>query len=352
MLTRSMVSALGIAWFQFLIGGVRPACSTPVYRIDDIGPPGHFSSLGTAPRINAAGQVVFTPSLVSMRYTDGIGLETLDIPGTRSSVSDINDRGQIVGTTIQDGKLFAYRYTEGSGVDALVPLVRAEGAGDISINALGQFAGSTGDRGYVYTDGEGVKMLPYRFVQDFNDRGDILASDTPANSQIPNGRYLYTEARGWEDIRPRLFTSGGASCLNDRGQMAGFQQITGSPATLRLVDVDTGVTHDLGSSSNSRRWLSGLNNHGQAVGVFHGNVPNQPFIASEEIGWRDLNTLIDPALGWKLDWASDINDRGQIVGLGHRAGEYRTFRLTPIPEPATLVLLAVGLLSLGRRRKT
>jgi len=47
-----------------------------------------------------------------------------------------------------------------------------------------------------------------------------------------------------------------------------------------------------------------------------------------------------------------INDNGQIVGIGSDAqGNGRAFLLTPIPEPATLSLLALGGLALLRRRR-
>jgi len=53
---------------------------------------------------------------------------------------------------------------------------------------------------------------------------------------------------------------------------------------------------------------------------------------TNESGWQDLNTLIDPAEGWGLLGASDINDHGQIVGSGYHNGVYRAFRMTPAPN--------------------
>ena len=46
---------------------------------------------------------------------------------------------------------------------------------------------------------------------------------------------------------------------------------------------------------------------------------------------HDLNELIDPTLGWKLFYAYDINDHGQIVGWGRLNDHWAGFVLTPTP---------------------
>jgi hypothetical protein len=50
---------------------------------------------------------------------------------------------------------------------------------------------------------------------------------------------------------------------------------------------------------------------------------------------RDLNTLINPSLGWVLLGAHDINDAGQIVGYGFNnfTGLTHAVRLRPAVDP-------------------
>jgi hypothetical protein len=54
-------------------------------------------------------------------------------------------------------------------------------------------------------------------------------------------------------------------------------------------------------------------------------------------GLVDLNTILDaPSAGWTIEYAFDINDRGQIVGRAWSPlGEMRGVILTPVPEPGS-----------------
>jgi probable HAF family extracellular repeat protein len=95
-----------------------------------------------------------------------------------------------------------------------------------------------------------------------------------------------------------------------------------------------GVVDDLGTfPKGGGSYPLDINRFGHVVGAAYldttgvGNF--RAFVYSDGTGLRNLNHLIDPALGWVLREATGINDRGQIVGWGYRDGKDRPFRLSP-----------------------
>ena len=66
-------------------------------------------------------------------------------------------------------------------------------------------------------------------------------------------------------------------------------------------------------------------------------------LGPEDVIIKDLIDLIPAGSGWDiLNIAYDINDSGQIVGYGTVGGETHAFMMTPIPEPTTMLLLALA----------
>ncbi len=67
----------------------------------------------------------------------------------------------------------------------------------------------------------------------------------------------------------------------------------------------------------------------------------------------DLNDLTTLPAGWTLEVATALNDEGQIVGWGQDNLDHDFgFLLTPVPEPSSWFLAAIGIvgLTLGRHR--
>lgn len=101
---------------------------------------------------------------------------------------------------------------------------------------------------------------------------------------------------------------------------------------------------------------NGINDLGQIVGEFNGPGLGA-FFFSSATGMLNLNARIDPATGWILQSAFDINNVGQIVGYGTHNGLTRAFLLTPVAVPEPSALAVVGLaavcgLALRRIRRT
>jgi probable HAF family extracellular repeat protein len=95
-----------------------------------------------------------------------------------------------------------------------------------------------------------------------------------------------------------------------------------------------------------------INNRGQVVGAAYSYTLNEYRPMLWENGQTyDLNDLIDPASKWSLLRAYHINNLGQILAFGIYGGQDYSVLLTPIPEPATaVILLCIAGASLRRRR--
>jgi hypothetical protein len=170
----------------------------------------------------------------------------------------------------------------------------------------------------------------------------IFGAGTPENS-VPVGLndhgqiifFAYTDLPGG----PHFF-------LYDHGQLVDLNAYYGSDDLDFLATV-SGKTNflyaggqlrlfDTGAADNAVPapfLVKGINHRGDAVGS------SLPFSTDSHAllfsGGRtyDLNDLIDPASGWRLIWAFDINDHGQIIGWGRVDGHEASFLLDPIRPP-------------------
>ncbi len=87
----------------------------------------------------------------------------------------------------------------------------------------------------------------------------------------------------------------------------------------------------------------GINSSGLMVGLSWdtnlANATDHAFLFDSNTGIAvDLNSCIDPASGWVLEFARDINDAGQIVGTGTFNGDTRGFLLDPITVNISVTL--------------
>jgi probable HAF family extracellular repeat protein len=84
--------------------------------------------------------------------------------------------------------------------------------------------------------------------------------------------------------------------------------------------------------------IYGINAAGQMVGIMwssdQAGATEHAFIFDKTNGVRDLNALIAPSSGWVLNFARDINDKGQVVGYGEKSGLKRGFVLEPSSSAA------------------
>jgi probable HAF family extracellular repeat protein len=267
------------------------------------------------------------------------------LPGRPRTVArDINDDGDVVGSANAGGTDLGHAvlWSRGSVQDlgTLGTGLYSEAWG---INNLGQVVGSsytnggnglTGVHGFMYSEAEGlVDLTPGSdrgFALDINDAGQVTGYKTALGG---------FHAFRWQEgtfvdlgVLPGMAHSVGWT-INQFGQVAG-NSTSASGNTERLFrSIDGNGLQNLGGTGEHNVAL-GINASGQVVGM-RGSSAKRALLYTDEAGLQDLNTLIDPSLGWVLLAANDINDDGQIVGyaFNNHTGQTHAVRLKPTNTP-------------------
>jgi probable HAF family extracellular repeat protein len=340
--------------------------------------------------------------LISAQYS------VLDLGPFVGSGLSINNSGHVAGikNTIGSGFNTNPVFYDGSTFIDIVPpsidIYEIAGMNNNDVVALNKANGA-----YVWSSGSGLSSIgtlggQYNFASAINDNGIIVGraeSDFDDHAFYWDGsmHYLTTntyhsnamginnsgQIAGIVKNSPdpfravRLNISGGTQYLgilgtcdlansmgndiNESGHVVGMSQGSlpdGSNTTPYHAFLWDGAMHDLGALGSSALMLeshaNAINASDQVVGISSTNSGAQLAFLYDNGSMKDLNTLDDPDSGWIFWEAFDINDSGQIVGLGTHNGEPAAFILTPIPEPSMLVLLVcaiVGLLGYARAHK-
>ncbi len=288
---------------------------------------GSLGGSSTGWGINSSGQIAgFTwfnsldsSDVHAFLYSGGVMNDLNTLGGSNSYGFAINDSGQVVGDSdTAGGDDHAFIYSGGVMND-----LNTLGGSDsfaYGINNSGQITGDSltaggDDHAYIYSAGTMTDLgtlagLPISYGSGINDSGVIVGSATTSDG---------TGAHAW-------IYNGGP--LVDLGA-----SLPGLPLT----------------------YGDGINNSGVVVGAATSADASVSHAMVDISGTMyDLNDLISPASGWVLAEAWSINDSGQIVGYGYYNGDTyhaMAFLLTPVPEPSTLVLAALGGIALVIARR-
>lgn len=343
---------------------VAPACAS-AWTITDLGTLGGSYSVATD--INDLGQVVgyseMPPHLHNgvdmVSFAHGFisapqGGALTDLGPSvddNSNALGVNNSGQVVGYADLGGSLTVAYVSGPNGAPLPGGPVSPPYAGSINgasfliakdINNSGQIIGYDvfGYNSFITkSDGVTLTNLPYNQLARLNDAGQVVY--TGFDSQA----YIWSETAGARALVPASASSTAVD-INNAGQVVGQMDSIGY-----ITAPNGGALTMLGTLGGSFSAPSGINDLGQVIGMSEtadGQV--HAFITGPNGELIDLSTL-DAIIkaGWTNITVAAINDAGQIAGTGTIDGKQHAFFLSPVPEPASAVLLLIGLTMLGCR---
>ncbi|MCC7377185.1 MAG: hypothetical protein IT581_21165 [Verrucomicrobiales bacterium] len=323
-------------------------------------------SIATA--INARGQVAGYTGTDSDGanprgfYYGGLGevsefLSIGTLGGNSSVLSGLNSLGQAVGTSLTSGGQtngFVASLAQSTTLSNVGSLIGGTFSTLTAINEDGVAVGYSHDgsgrpRAVVY-DGTLNPVLPTNFTATASYALSVNSSRTIVGYAVmPDGSTNAFRLVDGQDLitYPPLAGQTGtvATSVNDAGAFAGYL-VTSSGAVHAAAGLTNDAWTDLGDGfGGGDARIHGLNNFEQAVGTARGTDGQYRAFYFERGRFYDLNQLLPPDSDWHLTDATAINDQGQIVGFGERAGQTRAFLLFPASEIGRRVFRPEGALA-------
>jgi probable HAF family extracellular repeat protein len=323
---------------SFVLVGVivGPAVAADQYTVVDLAPAQTVAYYGGPAAINASGTVAGSSGSPMRAFRYGTGLQTLGVLGGGASAESyaygINTAGWVVGWSAtgknSPGPAHAFRHNGVSMTDLGV-IKKGGFSAAYDINDQNLVVGETSVTGATHA---------FKYDTQLRDLGtlpgylDSRGYGVNASGKIVGRAYGGTVVRAFlhDGTTMRdLGTLGGiyaeAYDINDTDVVVGYSSNGVATHAFRyqgttMTDIAPTVAYAVAYA---------VNNAGDIVGTTStspsGNLGRAFLYRDGQL--VDLNTLIPTGSGWILTDAADINDQGQITGIGTHNGERRTYRL-------------------------
>ncbi len=342
------------------------------YSITDLGTLGGFTSNAFDINDNGqvAGQSIAPFDFHAFLYDTVNGMVDLGTltDGMFSHAWSVNANGQVAGFSEikfgrRDTRIHAFIYDSVNGMTSIGTLGGEESQA-YSINSSGQVAGysqitgNSATHAFIYDSVNGMVDIgtlggSTSLGYALNDNGQVVGRSSTTGDATSHA-FIYDSVNGMTDLGHLggSLSYSEARDINNNGQVVGNSQAPGNLFRAFLYDNTNGMI-DLGTLGGSVSFANGISESGHVFGVSEitGSITQHAFIYDDINGMRDLNDFLPAGSGWTLTSASDMNASGQIVGTGIIGGQHHAFLMTPIPEPMTMSLLALGGVAIMRRKR-